>query len=245
LPLGVASIAMAAVIVPRIAASRRASDAGAFAGVQSRAYEIALGLALPAAAGFALLAVPIAGGLFERGAFGPRDTVAVAAALSAICAGLPGHALEKVFGAVSFAHDDTHTPMWAALCGLAAAVVGGLLLFPRYGHVGVAVAIAISAWVGAAILAAILYRRGWLRLDTVGLRRLPRIVLATLAMGAVVGAGLVSAHTLWPALAATTIGRVILLLVLVSLGVAVYAAALQVLGVAKLKGLIAAVRNRT
>ena len=117
LPLGVASIAIAAVIVPRIAASVRAGDAGAFADVQSRAFEIALGLALPAAAGFALLAGPIAGGLFERGAFRADDTAAVAAALAAICAGLPGHVLEKVFGAVSFAHGDTHTPMLAALCG--------------------------------------------------------------------------------------------------------------------------------
>ena len=74
LPLGVASIAIAAVIVPRIAASLRAGDTDTFAAVQSRAFEIALALALPAAAGFALLAEPIAGGLFERGAFGPLDT---------------------------------------------------------------------------------------------------------------------------------------------------------------------------
>ena len=138
LPLGVVSVAIAAVIVPRIAASVAAGDDRALAAAQSRAYEIALGLALPAAAGFALLANPIAGGLFERGAFGPQDTAAVAAALAAISAGLPGHVLEKVFGAVSFAHEDTHTPMLAALCGLAAAIVGGVLLFPRYGHTGVA-----------------------------------------------------------------------------------------------------------
>ncbi len=242
LPLGVASIAMAAVIVPRIAASLRAGDADGFAGVQSRAFEIALGLALPAAAGFALLAVPIAGGLFERGAFGPQDTAAVAAALAAICAGLPGHVLEKVFGAVSFAHDDTHTPMLAALCGLAAAIVGAVLLFPHYGHVGVAAAIAISGWVGATLLGLILYRRGWLRLDARGRRRLPRILLATAVMSAVVGYALTTGHALFPALAASSLGRLGLLVVLVTLGVAVYLGALQLLGVAKFKDLISAVR---
>ena len=244
LPLGVASIAIAAVIVPRIAASVRAGDSNRFAAVQSRAFEIALGLALPAAAGFALLASPIAGGLFERGAFGASDTAAVAAALAAICAGLPGHVLEKVFGAVSFAHDDTHTPMMAALCGVAAAITGSLLLFPHYGHVGVAAAIAISGWVGAALLGFMLYARGWLRLDESAGRRLPRIVLATVVMGAVVIYGLMAGHAYFPALTSSSFGRLGLLGVLVTLGVAVYLAALQILGVAKLKDLIAAVLLR-
>jgi putative peptidoglycan lipid II flippase len=244
LPLGVVSIAIAAVIVPRIAASLRGSDASAFAGVQSRAYEIALGLALPAAAGFALLAPPIAGGLFQRGAFTPNDTTAVAAALAAICAGLPGHVLEKVFGAVSFAHEDTKTPMIAALCGLAAAIAGGILLFPYYGHVGVAAAIAISGWVGASVLGLVLYHRDWLRLDANARRRLPRIVLATAVMGAVVGAGLAAGHRLFPAAAVTSPGRLAILFILVALGVTIYAGALQLLGVTKLKDLTAALRAR-
>jgi putative peptidoglycan lipid II flippase len=121
LPLGVISIAMASVLVSAIAASVRSGNSAA---AQSRGIEIAIGLALPSAVGFAVLAEPIAAALFERGAFGPRDTAAVAAALAAICAGLPGHALEKVFGAVSFAHEDTRTPMLAALVGLASAVIG-------------------------------------------------------------------------------------------------------------------------
>src|SRR5204863_172388 len=121
----------------------------AIAASQSRAFEIALALSLPAALAFALLAETIAGGLFERGAFGPHDTAAVAAALAAICAGLPGHTLENVLGAVSFAHEDTRTPMLAALAGLGTALTGAVILFPLYGHTGVAAAIAISGWVGA------------------------------------------------------------------------------------------------
>ena len=74
LPLGIASIAVAAVIVPRIAGSVHARNEDQFASAQSRAYEIAVGLALPAATGFAVLAVPIVRGLFERGAFGAQDT---------------------------------------------------------------------------------------------------------------------------------------------------------------------------
>src|SRR5207244_376031 len=105
LPLGVVSIAIAAVLGPTIAVALRERN-GEMAAAQSRCVEFVVGLALPAASAFALLAEPIAGGLFERGAFGPGDTAAVAAAPAAICAGLPGHTLEKLFGAVSFAHED-------------------------------------------------------------------------------------------------------------------------------------------
>jgi putative peptidoglycan lipid II flippase len=242
LPLGVVAIASAAVLVPAIAASVHDGAPEAIAAAQSRGYEIGLGLALPSAVGFALLAQPIAGGLFERGAFGAHDTAAVAAALAAICAGLPGHVLEKVFGAVSFAHEDTRTPMLAALTGLATAVAGALVLFPRYGHVGVAAAIAISGWVGAALLGAILARRGWLRCDRAAARRLPRIVAATLIMGTVIFA----AHDLVASLpgASGSLARLGLLIVLVALGLAVYLASLELLGVARLRDLIAAARER-
>jgi putative peptidoglycan lipid II flippase len=245
LPLGVVSVAIAAVIVPRIAAGVVAGDDHALATTQSRAYEIALGLALPAGAGFALLANPIAGGLFERGAFGSQDTVAVAGALAAISAGLPGHVLEKTFGAVSFAHEDTKTPMLAALCGLAAAIVGGWLLFPVHGHVGLAAAFAASGWVGAAVLGGILYRRRWLRLDNDARRRLPRIIVATAVMGAALAAGLAVALLLFPGVETSSMGRLALLIVLVAAGIAIYAAALHALSVVKLGEIMAGIRART
>jgi putative peptidoglycan lipid II flippase len=245
LPLGVASIGIATVMGPRIAAVKQSGGDQEFAAAQSRACEIALGLALPAAAGFALLAPQIAGGLFEHGAFGARDTEAVSIALIAICAGLPGHVLEKVFGAVSFAHEDTRTPMLTALCALAAAIIGGVSMFPRHGYVGVAAAIAISGWVGAALLGGILRGRGWLRLDDDAWRRLPRIMFATLVMGIAIAGELAAAHALFPALSASAVGRLGLLAVMVTLALVVYAAALEILGVVKLKDLIAAFRRQS
>ena len=211
---------------------------------QSRAYEIALGLALPAATGFALVAEQIAGGLFEHGVFSGGDTKAVAVALTAICSGLPGHVLEKVFGAVSFAHEDTHTPMAAALTGLAAAVLGGIVLFPAFGYIGVAAAIAFSGWVGAGLLGFVLHRRGWLRLDRDAKRRLPRIALATALMGGAVAAALSTTEWLLPDLAASALGRLELLFVLVAVGMLVYGAAIDLLRVIKLRELAAAVRQR-
>jgi putative peptidoglycan lipid II flippase len=242
LPLGVVAISIASVLVPNIAARVRGNDPAAIAAMQSRGLEIALGVALPAAVAFAVLAEPIAGGLFERGAFGPRDTAAVGAALTAICIGLPGHTLEKVFGAVSFAHEDTRTPMLAALAGLAVAVLGSLALFPHYGHVGVAAAIGVSGWVGATLLGAILRRRGWLRFDRDMARRLPRIILATTVMGLAIFAlhRLLGAHVE----PGEPLARLITLGLLVASGLATYLASLEMLGIARLRDLLAAIRRR-
>lgn len=195
LPLGVASIVISSVLAPRIAAAILDGNTQGAARAQSHALELGLGLVLPAAAGFAVLAHPIATGLFERGAFGAADSLAVAAALAAICAGLPGHVTEKVMGGIAFAHEDTRTPMLVALAGLALTVALGLLLFPSHGATGIAAAIALSGWFDALLLTAILARRGWLTLDPATPGRLARIVGATVAMGLVVAgaaAGLTS-----------------------------------------------------
>jgi putative peptidoglycan lipid II flippase len=221
LPLGVISIAISSVMVPAIAASLRSGDGAEDAASQSRALELALALSLPAATAFAVLSEAIAGGLFQRGAFGPRDTAMVAAALAAISAGLPGHSLEKVLGAVSFAHEDTRTPMYAALCGLATAVTGAMLLFPHYGDVGIASAIALSGWIGATLLATILWRRGWLRIEPAALRRMRRIVIATAIMGSVIAAGDAALTSLLD-VTGSSLARIVTLFALVAVGLAVY-----------------------
>jgi putative peptidoglycan lipid II flippase len=243
LPLGVISIAIASVLGPLIAASVRSGTGAHVAGAQSRALEIALALSLPAAVAFAVLSEPIAGGLFQRGAFGPHDTAMVAAALTAISAGLPGHSLEKVMGAVSFAHEDTHTPMYTALCGLAAAVAGSLILFPRYGHVGIAAAIAMSGWIGATMLAAILWRRGWVRVEVEAWRRMPRILLATIIMGAFV-AGADAFLTSWLDIPGSSVARIAALGLMVAAGLGVYLGCLQAFGVASVRILLRAIRER-
>jgi len=234
LPLGVISVAIASVMVPLIALSLRVPEEEAFAAAQSRACELALGLSLPAAAALGVLATPIAGVLFERGAFGAPDTQAVAAALAAMCAGLPGHALDKVLAAVAFAHEDTRTPMLTGVAALAVAALAALALFPAFGHVGVAAAIALAGWTSPLVLAVLLGRRGWLRIDATGRHRLPRIMAATLGMA-------VAVALLWLALAPA--GRLVSLAVVVPAGLLGYAGLLHLLGVVRLADLVAAMRK--
>lgn len=240
LPLGIVSVAAAATVVPRMAASVHAKQGTDFAGTQSRALELSFGLALPAAVALGLLAAPVCAVLFERGAFTAGDTAAVATALIGMSGGLPAHALEKVFAAASFAHEDTGTPMLTAVFGLLVAAGAALILFPDYGLAGAAAAIAVSAWASAALLGTIVARRGWLRIDGTARRRLPRMALAVAGMVA----SLAVARMLMPE-AESLITRVLSLAAFIAVGLLSYVAALPVLGVVRLSEIVAMIKGDT
>ena len=66
-----------------------------------------------------MLAQPILAVLFQRGAFGPAETAATAAALAAYAAGLPAFVLVKVLAPAFFARHDTATPVKIAVAAMA------------------------------------------------------------------------------------------------------------------------------
>ena len=182
LPLGIIGVAIGTVILPLLSRQLRGGQDGAAAHTQNRAIEMGLLLTLPAAAALIVLAQPIIQVLFERGAFGPADTAATAAALMAFSIGLPAYVLIKVLVPAFFAREDTATPVKVAAACLLANVGLILILIGPLAHVGIALATAISNWLNVALLAAILHRRGHLRPDARLRRSLPRMVAVTVSM---------------------------------------------------------------
>jgi putative peptidoglycan lipid II flippase len=106
LPLGVVGIAVATAILPPLSRQVRTGDLAGAAATQNRGVELALLLTLPATAAFVVLAQPIMTVLFQRGAFGPVEAEATAAALAAYAIGLPAFVLVKVLAPGFFAHHD-------------------------------------------------------------------------------------------------------------------------------------------
>src|SRR6202521_4661622 len=102
LPLGVVGIAVGTAILPSLSRQVRLGHAADAVDTQNRGIELALLLTLPAAVALALLATPILAVLFQRGAFGPADTAATAAALAAYAVGLPAFVLIKVLAPAFF-----------------------------------------------------------------------------------------------------------------------------------------------
>jgi putative peptidoglycan lipid II flippase len=188
-----------------------------------------------------VLSEPIVRLLFEHGAFTVDDTKATASALMWLALALPAHVLVKALSPAFFAREDTMTPLVAALLGVMLAIAAAFLLGRWYGADGIAAAIALGAW----SMALRLIRRGaetfGFSIDTEARRRLPRIVLAALAMGALLW---LSTRAL-PALTSGAHGLVqaVLWLAAISAGMAIYGLFLRLFGVAGWREAVNAVRQ--
>ncbi|MBT9292862.1 murein biosynthesis integral membrane protein MurJ [Prosthecodimorpha staleyi] len=185
LPLGIVGAAIGVVLLPEIARQVRADREDLALAAQNRSIEFAAVLTLPSAVALAILAGPIVEVLFERGAFGPQDTMKTASALAAYAFGLPAFVLVKVFAPGFFAREDTATPMWIGMVTVAVNIALALALFPLIDFVAVAIATSVAGWVNAGLLWLITVRRGHWRADWELESRLPRIAASAAVMGMV------------------------------------------------------------
>ena len=241
MPLGVIGIAIGTALLPVLSRHAAAGDEGMVRHYLSRALEFSLLLGLPAAVALGVAGSPIVGVLFERGAFGPEETRATAAALAAYAVGIPAYVIVKALNVAFFARQDTATPVRIAVLVTVATLLLGLALLPVLGHVGIALATGLTAWLDVALLVAALRRRGLLALDERLLRRAPRIALAALGMGLALAWG---ASALEPWLSAGFAGtRFGALALLVSTGMALFAVLAQALGGAALGDLKSLLRR--
>jgi putative peptidoglycan lipid II flippase len=229
LPVGVVGVAMGTVLVPTLTRAVHDHDDVVLAQTESRGLELAIGLALPATLGLIALGDMIVRVLFEHGAFTADDTRATAMALAMLALGLPAHVLVKTLAPAFFARDNTQTPLIATLAGVAVAIVAGMALGSRFGANGVAASIALASWFSAALLLQAGSSTFGFSFDAVARRRLPRIVIAALAMGvALAGANAFVA----PVTAqANLIAQLIILGGLIAGGISFYALLLELLGV--------------
>jgi len=240
LPLGIVGTALGIVLVPELTRAVRAGDKGLVTQAESRALELAVGLALPAALGLIVLREPIVRVLFEHGAFSAADSVATAQALALLALGLPAHVLVKALSPAFFARGDTTTPLIASLKGFAVAIVLAVVLARIAGATGIAAAIALGAWSNALAL----IRRGaatfGFSIDAAALRRLPRIVVAALAMGGLLWLPVALA---WPPAGGHVLAQGAVLGVLIIAAVAIYSLLLALFGVVNWADAIGAVRH--
>jgi putative peptidoglycan lipid II flippase len=250
LPLAIIGIAIGVVLLPNLSRHLRAGNAVAVQDSQNRSLEFAMFLTVPAAVALAVIPNQIIAVLFERGAFGPNDTRAVAAALAIFALGLPAFVMIKVFSPAFFAREDTKTPMRIAGLSLTLNTIGsvGLFFLFRYlgwmPHLGIAVATVFGGWLNALLLWRALSQRGYFTTDTRLRRSLPMVLVASglmgmaLAVGVNLGAGYLAAGNV-------TIVRFLTLLLVISAAGAIYFLAAFATGAITRAQLMAAVRRQS
>jgi len=166
-PLGVFGIALATVILPRLADHHATASKQLFSATLDWALRCVLVIGVPAAVALAVLAEPLLTTLFYRGEFTARDVVMSAASLKAYAPGLLGFILVKVLAPGYFARQDARTPVrigiQALLLGMTLSVLFVVILVRTAwapAHAGIAAATACSALFNSARLLSGLRRAG-------------------------------------------------------------------------------------
>ena len=183
LPLGMIGIALGVVLLPEVTRQLRGGMERQAGKTISRGIELGMLLTLPAAVAMMVVPTELIVGLFQRGEFSRSDAIQTGKALAAFGVGLPGYVLIKVLQPGYFAKGDTKNPMKMAVIMVVVNIVVSLILFPWMGHVGLAIATSVAAWVNVFLLWRGL--NGFVTLTEKTVFKLGRMVLASLAMGVV------------------------------------------------------------
>ena len=233
LPLGVFAIAIATVILPTLSALNSRAEPEEFSQTLAWAMRNVLLIAVPATVALWLLAEPILATLFQYGAFTDRDVEMAAASLRAYTVGLGGFMLIKVLAPGYYARQDMKTPVKIGIIAMVSnMVLNVLFVFPlmwyfEMGHVGLALATSVSAWINAGLLYLGLRRGGISLTGVFEAKFVARLVVAVSLMGIAVSM-MSPAVSLW--LTADLSWRVGQMTLLVFVGMASFAMVLAVLG---------------
>ncbi len=240
LPLGVVGIAIGVVLLPDLSRRLRADDGSGGRDAINRATEFTLVLTLPAAVALMVIPLPIVSVLFERGAFDRADSWPTALAVAVYGAGLPAFVMQKVLSPLYYAREDTRSPFRYALHAMIVNAAIALGLAPFIGFIAAALGTTVAGWVMMLQLWLGSRRMGDAAEPDARLRRaMPRILLASVAMGVVL---VVAAHLLAGALEDTGL-RYLALLILVGLGFLAYLAAVFAFGAIRPADVRAALRR--
>lgn len=186
LPLGVIGAAISVALLPILSKCLKEQQLDEARRTQDKAVEYGLLLSLPAAVLLIVLAEPIVCLLFQHGKFLPEDTVKTAYAVIAYSVGLPCYVMTKALMPNFFARGDTVTPVKYSAVVFMTNLVFILLLMHTYGHIGIACATTIAAFVSLLQYVIGLKKRGYWQFSRQLAGKICRIILVSFLTGAAV-----------------------------------------------------------
>ena len=183
LPLGVIGAAISVALLPLLSKKLKSGNKADAADTQDKAVIYGLIMSLPSAVIFICLADSLVELLFEHGRFTPADTTKTALALKAYAIGLPCYVMVKALMPNFFARGDTITPVKYSAVVFAANLIMNLLLMKPFGHVGIATATSIAAFVSLYQYLHGLKKRGFWEMSSSLKKKIWDIFLCTIITG--------------------------------------------------------------
>ncbi len=184
LPLGVVGAAISVALLPILSKALKAGNLQEARNTQDKAIEYGALLSFPAAVILVVMAQPIVTLLFEHGRFQASDSTQTALAVVAYSIGLPCYVMTKALMPNFFARGDTVTPVKYSAVVFAVNFIFNLILMHWFGHVGIAMATTIAAFVSLGQYVRGLYKRGYWNFSKALLVKLAKIAMISLMTGA-------------------------------------------------------------
>ena len=181
LPLGVIGIGLGVILLPEVTKRLRNGDQIGAITSMNIGIELAMLLTIPASIALIVIPYPIISTLFQHGAFTAEDANLTALSLAGFAIGIPGYVLVRVLQPGYFARENTKTPMLIAGVTVIVNIVFSIILFDSLGHIGIAIATSIAAWVNVALL--LFGLRNFWKPDARLKSRMPKIFIASIVMG--------------------------------------------------------------
>ncbi len=159
IPIGVIGVPLGTVLLPSLSREAATGDTAAFHRLLVRGLSLLAFVML----GISALGIPAAGDVVrEAYGLGHLDATIlgwVTVSLAVFMLGLTAHSLIAVLARAFYALQDTATPLIAGLVAVGVNIVVGVALVGPLGLTGLAVAIAVGAWLETVILVVLLGRR--------------------------------------------------------------------------------------
>jgi putative peptidoglycan lipid II flippase len=209
IPIGVIGVPLGVVVFPSLSREAATGREVEYVGLVTRGMRLLLYVMLPIAGLLAILRRQVVAILFPG--LDPATAELTANALLYFVIGLAAHALIAVLARAFYARQDTRTPVAAAVLAVVVNTTLATVLVAPLGLGGIALAIALAAWLEAILLVVLLTRR----LPALGIGDVVRVGLEAALATVVAGAlglvvlygidGFIGADPSWLALVAQSV----------------------------------------
>ncbi len=181
-PLAIIGTALGTVLLPTLSKQIRAKELTQATKTQNKALEVSLFLTLPCAMALAVIGHTLISFLFERGSFGPEDSIKVSNALMALAFGLPAFVMIRIFTPRYFAEYDTSTPVRISIGCILVNIILSVILIQFFSYIGIVIATSLSAWLNVGLLCFFQYKRGIFKVEQDFGFKVIKIIFACLLM---------------------------------------------------------------
>ena len=228
-PTALLGVALGTVLLPSLTKANSNNDQQRTNQLIDWGMRLVFVLAIPAAIGLAVLAIPLTAVLFHYGKFDHQDLIMTSQAMVGYSVGLVGLIAIKVLAPGFYAQQNIKTPVKIALFTLILTQLLNLIFVPLFAHAGLALATSLAACANALLLLRCLQKRriytptrGWFGFVL-------RILLSATLMGVVIGG--IALELDWSGLATSPILRIVWLALILLIAALVYFVSLHLLGV--------------